>query len=225
MTYEKLGGGESPFVGSGAGDSTQSRANTAVLVRVASGTAVSPTQRFGLLVCAHTGGGRALVLQDTEIAFDTVGRHFPYVRFEGECHHPYVENVSMGKHVLVRVDMTDTDELIVDMSARTVKLNGEMVWGYTGRWWEIGSGDVIRAGAEGIGPSFGAFVGVETVNGLITKPAAGTGALVAAPRGRPEVSVSRTGSAVLPYAGTGHRNGRGRAYSERTASGTKVVLH
>lgn len=225
MTYEKLGGGESPFVVTGAGESVLGRGNTAVLVRSASGTMVSPTQRLGLLVSARTGGGRALVLQDTEIAFDAFGKQDPYVRIEGECHHPYVENVSEGKHVLVRVTMIATDELIIDMARKTVKLNGEMVWGYTGRWWEIDSGDVIRAGAEGIGPSFGAFVGVQTVNGLISKPAGGVATLAAAPSGRPEVSVSRFGTATRDGAGTGHRNGRGRAYSERVASGTKVVLH
>jgi hypothetical protein len=141
------------------------------------------------------------------------------------CHHPYVENVNEGREILVRVDMIVDDELVIDMHAKTVKLNGEMVWGYTGRWFAVEGSDVIRAGAEGIGTGFAAFIGVETVEGLITKPAAAVAIAPHAALGRPEINVARTGSAAAVGAGTGHRQGRGRAISERRASGTKVVQH
>jgi hypothetical protein len=223
VTYDKLGTGEAPLVGIGFNELAYERTGAAVLTRTGGAAVVLPTQRRNVVISARVGSGSALRVQTSTATFDAAGPQDPLVTFTGICHHPYAENVTEGKSMKVRVDLDTGDELVIDMAHRTVKVNDEMVWGYTGRWFQVTPGDVVRAGAEGIGAGFSAEIVVNTVGGLVTKPEAGVGALDGSALGRPEIAVSRFGGASSPRSGTGSPNGRGRAYSERVASGSKAV--
>jgi len=225
MTYDKFGIGETPLVGIGFNELAYTKAAIAVMPRTGGATIVLPTQRRNVVISARVGSGSALRLQTSTADFDAAGPQDPLVVFTGICHHPYAENVTEGKGVKVRVDLESGDELVIDMGRKTVKKNDEMVWGYTGRWFQITPGDIVQAGAEGIGSGFTAEIVVTTVGGLITKPEMGTGDLDASALGKPQIAVSRFGGASSPRSGTGNRNGRGRAYSERVGSGAKEVQH
>jgi hypothetical protein len=191
-----------------------------VLSRVASGTAVSPTQRFGEdAVSGRVGSGSAQRIQSETLEFNAAGAQEPVVRWHGICHHPYVQNVSVGKEFLVRVDVGAGEELEVDMDARTVKLDGQMVWGYTGRWFDVKPGDLIRAGASGIGVGFSVEIDLYDVGGLITKTVAGRGASEHSSLGRPEISTSKVGQGALEAAGRGGRQGVGAGKLVTAAGG------
>lgn len=220
MTYEKQN--DAILVGHslGADACTHDESGLATLVRVGAGAAVSPTQRFGRGVSARTGGGAARREQSTYLEYDASGPMDPVVRWSGICHHPYVENVSTGRHFLVRVSLASGEELEVDMARQTVKRDGAMVWGYTGRWFDVKPGDLVRAGAEGIGAGFSAEVDIATVNGLITKPVSGASGSERRALGRPQVDVARAGAATKDSAGSGGRQGVGSGKSPRSASGT-----
>lgn len=219
MTYDKFGIGEAPFETVGFNECLYVRQNVAVMPREASGAMVSPTQRFGRATSARTCTGWAQRIQSTYLEFDAVGDQDVIIRFTGPCTRPYVRNVTRGREFFVRAELGEEDLMIVDMQLKRVTINGQMAFGYTGRWFGAKPGDLIQAGASSIGVGFTAEMWMATVNGLITKQVAGHGASEHAVTGRPQVDVSRVGEGVLERAGAGGRNGVGVGKSPRVAAG------
>lgn len=220
MTYDKLGTGEAPFAPFGFNECVYTKQNTGVLVRSVSGPFVSPTQLFAEVDSDRIASGWALRLQSTTIEFDASLPLTTVVRFTGECSRPYVRNESSGKEFFVRQELAVGEELVIDMNRHRVTIDGELAFGYTGRWFDVLPGDVLKAGAAGIGPGFTAEVDVLSVGGLITKPAFGMGASERKALGRPQLTVARTGTAAKVNAGSAGRNGVGAGKSPRVASGT-----
>lgn len=220
MTYDKLGTGEAPFAPFGFNECVYTKQNTAVLVRSASGPFVSPTQLFAEVDSDRVASGWALRLQSTTVVFDASLPLVTTVRFTGECSRPYVENVTQGKQFFVRQELSAGQELTIDMNRHRVTIDDELAFGYTGRWFDVKPGDVLKAGAAGIGPGFTAEIDVATVGGLITKSVFGVGASEHRALGRPQVDVARTGMAEKISAGSAGRNGVGAGKSPRVASGT-----
>lgn len=175
MTYRKSGYGETPLVGTGFGEFAYVREGTAYLDNVVGGGIIVPYQPHGHAESAFGGGGGASRVQTTPLEWNGMPQE-PIVRFTGICHHPYVESLAEGKHVLVRVDLETGQTLEIDMAAHTVRRDGEMVWGYTGRWFSVKPGDLVQAGAEGIGAGFSAEIDLRDT-GLVTKSSAGVGVL------------------------------------------------
>lgn len=219
MTYDKLGTGEAPFAPFGFNELQYTKTGAAVMAREASGAMVSPTQRFGRAASPRTCSGWAQRIQSTYLEFDSAGLQDVVVRFTGPCSRPYVRNEDAGKEFFVRVELLDGEVLTVDMSARRVTVDGTMVFGYTGRWFQAKPGDLIRAGAASVGAGFSVEMDIFTVGGLITKQLAGHGASDRAASGRPQVDVSRTGAGASEHAGRGGRQGVGAGQLVGSGSG------
>lgn len=220
MTYDKLGYAEAVLTGTAFNELAYERTGRAVLVRSVSGSGSFPTQRRNTVVSSHAALGSAIRVQGTALLFDAAGAQAPVVRFTGVCSAPYVENLRTGKAMKVRVSLEADEELVIDMAAHTVKLDDEMVWGYTGRWLDALPGDVFFAGAEGIGVGFSASVDLVVVGGLITKPVAGAASLSLFSLSRREVNVARAQTAVSERTGRGGRQGVGAAKLRATGGAT-----
>ena len=219
MTYDKLGYAEAPLTGVGFNELLYVKANIAVMPRTGSGAMVSPTQRFGKVESARECSGWAQRIQSTYLEFNAAGEQDVVVRFTGPCSRPYVSDVTTGKEFFVRAELLAGEEMIVDMAERRVTLNNQMVFGYTGRWFQVKPGDLIRAGAAGIGEGFSATIEVATVGGLLTKQVAGHGDSVHSVLGRPQVNVARTGIGASEHAGRGGRQGVGAGKLVATVGG------
>lgn len=209
MTFDKLGYADSDLVGIGFDECVFNKERITELEHSVAGWQISPTQERNTVRAPFTAGGSALRTQWTELIWDggSIPQE-PVVRFTGICHHPYVLNVSTGKEIKVRVDLASGEELQVDMAAHTVHRDGVMVWGYTGRWFTVTPGDVIEAGAEGIGAGFTAEVDVRD-DGLIARAKGGVASLSLFVHSTPEIDVTRIGSGAAALAGAGGRQGVG----------------